>query len=485
MANTRFSKLVITIALVLLTLLVVIGIFGPHKLGARALADKLQAEISDDLQAKDLRGLSVNMHGQKAVLSGIVPTEATKNELKALTLSSAGSGGWLHGGVTGVNLKSVAVIPIPEPYTFNLRKTDSDIEIGGHMASQTHFEALKSRFGDSQDISAVDLSYHPYTPLDDWSVTIQSLSDTVAKMDMAEIKVSDNSIVVTGDADSLEKALSIKGELATIPSDYTITSDIYGPASWSAEKSETGFELKGVAPHAVGKSALASIAEYALRTPITDNQIAASTHNPDDSWVLSASKLLPGFTQFETGQLSYHGNGFKLSGVTTESSLSFIKSDIAKIAHKVRVNVTTKEVEVQEIADYDFETAETLPDVCQDAYNVIMANNKLYFGTGSATITRQSGETLDKIIVVARKCDTLEMTIEGHTDNTGDAFANQRLSESRAQAVLSYFTSQSVNTAKMTARGYGADAPIVPNNSSENRAKNRRIEFEITASGGE
>jgi|GEM_PF-5973074 len=67
--------------------------------------------------------------------------------------------------------------------------------------------------------------------------------------------------------------------------------------------------------------------------------------------------------------------------------------------------------------------------------------------------------------------------ISGHTDNVGDAAANQKLSEERANAVRNYLVGKGVPADSLTAVGYGQDKPAYDNNTEEGRSKNRRIEF--------
>jgi outer membrane protein OmpA-like peptidoglycan-associated protein len=73
------------------------------------------------------------------------------------------------------------------------------------------------------------------------------------------------------------------------------------------------------------------------------------------------------------------------------------------------------------------------------------------------------------------------MTVEvgGHTDNVGDAAKNKALSEARAKAVAAYVAAKGVDPKRMTAAGYGQDAPVATNDTPEGRQENRRTEFKI------
>jgi hypothetical protein len=69
--------------------------------------------------------------------------------------------------------------------------------------------------------------------------------------------------------------------------------------------------------------------------------------------------------------------------------------------------------------------------------------------------------------------------IEGHTDNKGGDDYNQKLSESRANAVKKYLVDKGVKAERIIAKGFGLSKPIATNDTAEGREKNRRVEFII------
>ena len=77
-------------------------------------------------------------------------------------------------------------------------------------------------------------------------------------------------------------------------------------------------------------------------------------------------------------------------------------------------------------------------------------------------------------------CD-VEVTVEGHTDSTGSAALNERLSLARAQAVRDALVIRGVAADLLDAEGYGAAWPVASNETSEGREQNRRIEFNVRA----
>jgi outer membrane protein OmpA-like peptidoglycan-associated protein len=74
-----------------------------------------------------------------------------------------------------------------------------------------------------------------------------------------------------------------------------------------------------------------------------------------------------------------------------------------------------------------------------------------------------------------------KVTIQGHTDNTGKADVNLKLSQDRAQAVVSWLTANLQTPAeKMTAQGFGDTKPIADNKTEKGRSKNRRVDFSVS-----
>ena len=95
------------------------------------------------------------------------------------------------------------------------------------------------------------------------------------------------------------------------------------------------------------------------------------------------------------------------------------------------------------------------------------------FATGSANLTGQARKLLDAVV----PCIQGPFEVGGHTDNTGQAESNQKLSEARAASVAKYLASQGVDGKQLSTKGYGDTVPIGDNATPEGKAKNRRIEF--------
>jgi len=73
----------------------------------------------------------------------------------------------------------------------------------------------------------------------------------------------------------------------------------------------------------------------------------------------------------------------------------------------------------------------------------------------------------------------VKVEIGGHTDNDGSPAYNIKLSQNRAQSVATYLIQNGIDQKRISQKGYGADRPMKPNDSEENKQDNRRIEFKI------
>lgn len=99
------------------------------------------------------------------------------------------------------------------------------------------------------------------------------------------------------------------------------------------------------------------------------------------------------------------------------------------------------------------------------------------FETNKATITPESSQILRSALKTLTTYPEIQVEISGHTDNVGSKKANTKLSQKRADSVREWLIERGIDPSRIVAKGYGPDAPIVPNDSPENKRKNRRIEF--------
>ncbi|MGL4599121.1 MAG: OmpA family protein [Bacteroidia bacterium] len=102
---------------------------------------------------------------------------------------------------------------------------------------------------------------------------------------------------------------------------------------------------------------------------------------------------------------------------------------------------------------------------------------QIQFETGSATIKPESYTAIDEILKSAMVAEGLKIGVQGHTDNTGNADANQSLSQQRAESVKNYLMGKGIPAARIEAKGFGQNKPIADNKTTEGKAQNRRVQI--------
>ncbi len=105
--------------------------------------------------------------------------------------------------------------------------------------------------------------------------------------------------------------------------------------------------------------------------------------------------------------------------------------------------------------------------------------NNITFETNSAEIRVESYKELDFVAKLLNDNPEIKVEISAHTDDIGSEEYNLLLSEKRANSVIEYLINKNIDKSKMVSQGYGETQPLVPNDSDENRAKNRRVEMKI------
>ncbi len=115
----------------------------------------------------------------------------------------------------------------------------------------------------------------------------------------------------------------------------------------------------------------------------------------------------------------------------------------------------------------------------QSVENISLVLDNITFELNSYELNAASYEELNKLVNYLSENDRYKVEISAHTDNAGGDKYNLQLSNLRANSVLQYLQDNAINQERLVAIGFGESQPIVPNDTEDNMAKNRRVEFKI------
>jgi outer membrane protein OmpA-like peptidoglycan-associated protein len=116
-----------------------------------------------------------------------------------------------------------------------------------------------------------------------------------------------------------------------------------------------------------------------------------------------------------------------------------------------------------------------------EGIKITLGENSVNFDLGKSTLTSTAKANLDKLVPVFNEYPDTDIQIVGHTDSSGSDELNQKLSEQRAASVKTYLSSKGIKAARIVTTGRGEAEPIAENTTKDGMAKNRRVEFAITA----
>lgn len=183
------------------------------------------------------------------------------------------------------------------------------------------------------------------------------------------------------------------------------------------------------------------------------------------NWAQTVQKVLTSeLKSVRKGQLSIAGTSVALAGEVPSLDQSL------KIERQIKsvLNPT-----------YTIKNGLVVTESGQILIDATLKNRIVEFELGNATLTEAGRKVIDELAPVLAKFPNSRFEVIGHTDMSGVREANIELSRARAKTVKDYLVAKGTPASSIDASGVGPDRPLYANDTAENRAKNRRIEFKI------
>lgn len=200
---------------------------------------------------------------------------------------------------------------------------------------------------------------------------------------------------------------------------------------------------------------------------------------------IGAKKLYSGeIIRDEVSKVRLKGNMYsgknRTSGTddTAPISIYAFKNNGKKYLINVQSNSAIGVIYVMELNDFESSvqkyTAQSMQsDIDKSGKSIV----QIHFDTDKSALKPEAQQIADQIVQLLKDDSSLKLSIEGHTDNTGDPRKNIQLSKERAQAVVTYLVNEGISSSRLKSNGFGAEKALFANDSEDNKAKNRRVEL--------
>lgn len=152
----------------------------------------------------------------------------------------------------------------------------------------------------------------------------------------------------------------------------------------------------------------------------------------------------------------------------------------AQQAQQAQEQAAASEREKQELRAKLLEQFNRILETKDTARGLVVNMGDVLFDTAKYTLRPPAREALAKLSGIVLNYPGLKLTVEGHTDSTGTAEFNQKLSEQRANSVRDYLAAQRIDSGSITAAGFGPTMPVAENTTAAGRQKNRRVEIIVS-----
>jgi OmpA-OmpF porin, OOP family len=322
-------------------------------------------------------------------------------------------------------------------------------------------------------------------PTPNWGEAVEKAIAALSRLGQGTLTFSDADVTLTA-AEGTNPALfdRIIGELETaLPEVFVLNAVLpvtednsAGPTEFTATLSPEGqVQLRG----RIGSENMREVADSFAKAKFgSENVYTAARVVPDlpEDWIRRVLTGIEALGFLDNGAVIVTADRIALSGRSGNADAS---DTISRLMVEKLGGKSDFEIDVTYVEALDPVAALPTPEECEEQIASIVAEGKINFEPGSATVDASALRTMDRIAEVLRNCGDLKLEVQGHTDSQGREEMNLSLSQARAESVLNELRARRVLTSNFIAKGYGEAQPIANNDTEEGREANRRIDFRL------
>ncbi len=434
----------------------------------RPIADDVVGRTTAQLKAEGFGWASLTTSGRDLTLSGDAPDPNARR----MALEAADR-------VFGVRVvaDNTSVLPLATPYAFAIERDGNKISLTGVVPSDAARKALLAAVAKTVPGAVVeDRLTLARGASEAWPAASAFALAQLAGLTKGKVALSDGAYSISGNPVDFATYRKLEGELASaLPSGIKLAADtLVAPAPKPYRLGITaangGLTLDGFLPDAASKEKLLAGLKAAFAGQVEDRTLIAP--GAPSGFLDAVLAVLPGVARLKNGGLELADGTLKIAG----------SAPTGAVGEQIRAWILAHLPKGFSLGGADLAVAAppvVAPDECRRNLTMVQSSGKIRFETGKAILDADDTRLLDALVVAALQCGTARVTVEGHTDNVGDADANTVLSEKRAGAVVDYLVAAGIAADRLTAKGFGDTKAIADNGTDEGKQHNRRIDFTV------
>lgn len=267
------------------------------------------------------------------------------------------------------------------------------------------------------------------------------------------------------------------GILLALPVDHTIpppgpvetSATLFEESRFSIQLGRSRLRISGNTTSLAHEAALLQLASEQFPTVEVDADFKKAAILPAD-WETLSARLLYLVAATESARATMDAGHIEVRGIRRNEPDFEQRRKFLQDAIGVSRVLSSDLIVVDDGASFD--------ELCRRNF-ASFAAEPIRFRQSSTQIRPSSYPLLDKLAEFAYDCNTSRIAIIGHSDATGPAAWNVKVSRTRAEAVAAELEHRGITRAQLVTEGRGASQPIADNDTVAGRAQNRRIEFEL------
>jgi OmpA-OmpF porin, OOP family len=435
-----------------------------------------------------LRSGAASLSGTRYALTGVAPTVAARDQAAAATAA-------LPAGFT-LERQDISAAPV-SPYTWSASRNGDTVTLAGHVpddearaanAAAARAAVPGAAIEDRQTLAAG-------APQGFAGAAAFAIA-RLAGLDPGEASLTDATLSVTGRAGTLAARNAAVAGLSDLPAGYSlgrqeIVAPRITPYVWSAAREGETVTLAGHVPDEATRAATLAAVRTALpQLAVVDRQVLGA--GAPEGFAGMTALALRQLGRLEAGTVSLTNSAYAITG---RAGTPAVRDELVAGLLRLPAGFSLSRQEITAPSPPPPPPAAVvvpppppppLPVVggedrgaaglCQNRLDALLVE-PILFDTAEATIRPVSYALLGRLAEAVKGCPGRTIEIGAHTDAEGAEDRNQALSERRAQAVVDFLEREGVPATAMRAIGYGQTRPIAPNDTAENKQKNRRVEF--------